>query len=82
MIRGRNRAELATTSNRARGAGLSRTIGVSAVLLALMLGIQIGAVHWRYRRQIWQLQGLMAGLAIGYVVGRVGGGRQDDTPPR
>jgi hypothetical protein len=47
-----------------------------------MLGIQIGAVHWRYRRQIWQLQGLMAGLAIGYVVGRVGGGRQDDTPPR
>jgi len=40
--------------------------------LALLLGIQLGALHWRYRREIWRLQGLAVGCAIGFVVGRLG----------
>ena len=33
----------------------------------------------RYRREILQLQGLVTGLAIGYVIGRLSGRCQDDT---
>jgi hypothetical protein len=45
-------------------------VGLAGLLVVLLVGIQLGAIPWRYRREIWQLQGLVLGGAIGYVVGR------------
>jgi F0F1-type ATP synthase assembly protein I len=45
------------------------TLGL-AVMLALMIGLQIGALPWRYRREIWQIQGAVVGLALGVLIGR------------
>ena len=45
-------------------------IGLAGLLLAVLLGIQLGAIPWRYRREIWQFQGMVVGSAFGYVVGR------------
>ncbi len=53
------------------GAGLVRGIGVGALAIAVVVGIQLGRVPYRYRRQIWQLQGFAAGALLGYVVGRI-----------
>ena len=39
------------------------------LLLVLLVGIQLGAIPWRYRHEIWQLQCLVLGGAIGYMVG-------------
>ena len=39
-------------------------------MIAVLVGIQLGTIPWRYRRQIWQLQGFLLGAAVGYVVGR------------
>ena len=55
---------------REQGNWLVPKIGLVGLLLALLLGIQLGAIPWRYRREIWQLQGLVLGSAFGYVVGR------------
>ncbi len=49
--------------------------GVALVLaVTLVLGLQLGAIPWRFRKQMWQLQGALAGgvagLVVGYVVGR------------
>lgn len=57
---------------------ISRALGVSGVALALIIGIQLGAVPWRYRRELWRLQGLIAGGVIGFVVGRFS---RPDRPP-
>ena len=48
--------------------------------LALVVGLQLGALPWRYRREFWQLQGGLVGAAVGFVLGRVtaGGGRRSD----
>jgi len=43
---------------------------VAALLVALVVGIQLGGVPWRYRKQLWQLQGAIAGAVVGYLVGR------------
>jgi hypothetical protein len=43
--------------------GLSSSLGAGALVIAVVLGIQLGSIPWRYRRQIWQL--------VGYVVGRL-----------
>ena len=43
---------------------------VAVLLVALLVGIQLGGVPWRYRKQIWQLQGAIAGAVVGYLVGR------------
>lgn len=51
-------------------AGLARRFGAGALVIAVMVGIQLGTIPWRYRRQIWQLQGFLLGAAVGYVVGR------------
>lgn len=54
--------------------GLSRADGsVAAVALAvvLVIGIQLGGVPWRYRKQLWQLQGACIGALVGYLVGRL-----------
>ena len=51
------------------GAGL-----VVVVMVTLLVGLQLGAVPWRFRRQMLQLQGALAGgavgLGVGYVLGR------------
>ena len=56
------------------GAGLVRGIGVGALAIAVVVGIQLGRVPYRYRRQIWQFQGFAAGALLGYVVGRISQG--------
>ena len=43
---------------------------VAALLVVLLVGIQLGGVPWRYRKQLWQLQGAIAGAVAGYLVGR------------
>ena len=42
----------------------------AALVVALVVGIQLGGVPWRYRKQLWQLQGAIAGAVAGYLVGR------------
>ena len=55
---------------------LNRSMGFGGIVIALLIGIQLGAIPWRYRREIWQLQGLLVGAGLGYVVGRFS--RSDD----
>ncbi|MEI8249933.1 MAG: hypothetical protein WCF98_02045 [Synechococcus sp. ELA057] len=55
---------------------LGLNIGLGGVVFALLIGIQLGAIPWRYRREIWQLQGLLVGAGLGFVVGRFS--RSDD----
>jgi hypothetical protein len=48
--------------------------------LALLIGIQLGALPWRYRRELWQAQGAALGMVVGLAIGRFsarrsGGGR-------
>jgi hypothetical protein len=38
--------------------------------LALILGIQLGALPWRYRRELWQAQGAAFGMVVGLAIGR------------
>ncbi|WP_255093271.1 hypothetical protein [Synechococcus sp. J7-Johnson] len=46
------------------GGGL--VLGLS---VALVVGLQLGAMPWRFRRQMLQLQGALAGGLVGFVVG-------------
>lgn len=55
-----------------RPAGRLRSrLGTGALVIAVVVGIQLGSIPWRYRRQIWQLQGFLLGGLMGYVVGRL-----------
>ena len=56
---------------RSPSGGLSSGLGVGALVIAVVVGIQLGSIPWRYRRQIWQLQGFLLGSLVGYVVGRL-----------
>jgi hypothetical protein len=59
--------------------------GLAVVLtLAVVVGLQLGAIPWRFRREIWQLQGALAGGLVGYLVGwSVGrGSRSKENDPR
>ena len=59
---------------RAAGGVIQRSSGLTAaavVAVALVIGMQLGGVPWRYRRQIWQLQGAALGALVGFVVGRI-----------
>ncbi len=47
-----------------------RSFSGAALVIAVLVGIQLGSIPWRYRRQIWQLQGFLVGAALGYVAGR------------
>lgn len=49
---------------------------VLVVLITLLVGLQLGAVPWRFRRQMLQLQGALAGGAVGMVVGYALGRRR------
>jgi uncharacterized membrane-anchored protein YhcB (DUF1043 family) len=42
-----------------------------AVAAALVVGLQLGGLPWRYRKQLWQLQGVLVGAALGYLIGRL-----------
>lgn len=65
-----SRSSLSRTS----GAGNLRrggsTLAVLSLAAAFVIGLQLGAIPWRYRKQIWQLQGGLVGVVVGYVVGR------------
>ena len=52
------------------------SLGMAAGLgLALLLGIQLGALPWRFRRELWQAQGALLGLGVGIGIGRLTGPR-------
>ena len=50
------------------GAALTAAAVIS---LAVVIGIQLGGIPWRFRRQMWQLQGALMGAALGFVTGRL-----------
>jgi hypothetical protein len=60
-------------SRRSGSANLGRSVGVTALVIALVVGVQLGRIPFRYRRQIWLLQGFLLGGLVGYVVGRLSG---------
>jgi hypothetical protein len=68
----------ATPLKRSSGSGVITAVAVAAVL---MIGIQLGGVPWRYRKQLWQLQGVLVGAVVGYVVGRLSVGADRQEPP-
>jgi len=45
--------------------------------LALLIGIQLGALPWRYRRELWQAQGAAFGVVVGLAIGRLTARRSD-----
>ena len=52
------------------------SVAAVALALALVVGIQLGSVPWRYRKQLWQLQGAAIGAVLGFLVGRLSAGRR------
>ena len=48
------------------------------ISLAVVIGIQLGGMPWRYRRQLWQVQGALMGAVLGFVVGRFGSSSAGD----
>jgi|AACY02.18.fsa_nt_gi hypothetical protein len=36
----------------------------------LVLGIQLGRLPIRYRRELWQVQGAAVGAVVGFLIGR------------
>ncbi|MFN6134626.1 MAG: hypothetical protein ACK46L_17285 [Synechococcaceae cyanobacterium] len=59
--------------------GLGAAAGLA---LALLLGIQLGALHWRFRKEIWQAQGAIMGLVAGFAIGRLCGSRSAPSSSR
>lgn len=51
-------------------AGSGGAVALISVLVLLVVGIQLGGLPWRYRKQLWQLQGGLVGVAAGFVLGR------------
>jgi len=75
--------------SKGRGRGLVAFVGGSGLavshVLAVVIGLQLGAIPWRFRKQMWQLQGALAGGLVVYLVGwsvAKGGRREDDGEPR
>lgn len=54
-----------------------RSLALLALAAALVVGIQVGAIPWRYRKQLWQLQGAVVGVVVGFVAGRLS--RSEDS---
>ena len=63
-------APLRRMSGRLFNGGAVLTAAV-AISLAVVIGIQVGGMPWRYRRQLWQVQGALMGGVLGFVVGRI-----------
>jgi len=68
-------APQARSSGRGRSMGkvlprVSLVAGVS-MALALLIGIQLGALPWRYRRELWRAQGVVIGVVVGIGIGRL-----------
>ena len=53
---------------------------VVLLMVALFIGLQLGGVSWRYRKQLWQLQGGVVGALVGYGMGRWMKGSADRKP--
>ena len=53
---------------------------VVLLVVALFIGLQLGGVSWRYRKQLWQLQGGVVGALVGYGMGRWMKGSADRKP--
>ena len=64
--------------NQPRKSVLARASGITAMglALALVIGTQLGGIPWRYRKQLWQLQGAAIGALVGYLVGRLERGEE------
>ena len=59
---------------------LSGSAGVG-MALALLIGLQLGGLPWKFRRELWQAQGLVVGALVGFAIGRLSSGhssRRDD----
>ncbi|QPN56383.1 hypothetical protein I1E95_15105 [Synechococcus sp. CBW1107] len=56
-----------------QGRGGLSLLGGGGLLLglsvALIVGLQLGALPWKFRRQMFQLQGSLAGGLVGFAVG-------------
>lgn len=51
-----------------------RSLGVGsalALIVVLIIGIQLGRIPFRYRRQIWQVQGAALGGLVGFGLGQL-----------
>jgi membrane protein YqaA with SNARE-associated domain len=59
-------------SNQAQIQPRQHGCGLSLLILAavFIVGLQLGGLPWRYRKQLWQAQGALAGGVIGYIIGR------------
>jgi hypothetical protein len=51
---------------------ITKPVVILLLVVCLVIGVQLGSARWRFRREILQLQGLGLGLAIGFVIGRMG----------
>jgi hypothetical protein len=71
-----------STPQRSSAGGLGRSLGTGALVIAVVVGIQLGSIPWRYRRQIWKLQGFLLGGLVGYVVGRLSAASPNDQKQR
>jgi hypothetical protein len=55
-----------------RATGFRGNLGLPlAIALSLLVGLQLGALPWRYRREMLQIQGGLVGLGIGFALGRL-----------
>lgn len=55
-------------------------LSITGLLITLLVGIHLGGLQHRFRRDYWRMQGLLAGVLIGYVLARVSsGGNSSDS---
>ena len=50
---------------------MNKPLIAASLLLALIIGAQLGRLPWKYRQQIGQVQGVVIGLIVGIAVGRL-----------
>jgi hypothetical protein len=50
---------------------ISQSASTLSLVIAIFVGQQLGGIPWRYRKQIWQLQGLAIGFVAGFILGRI-----------
>jgi hypothetical protein len=82
MNRSTPKGKSGSSPQRSAAGGLGRSLGTGALVIAVVVGIQLGSIPWRYRRQIWKLQGFLLGGLVGYVVGRLSAASPDDRKQR